>query len=107
MCLFYPSTGVRPCLSVNCQSKAEVHVDADVTSPALLSVNAEKESLLLSCHYRCVILPSADYRSSGNIFFMTETSLIKVEARYPRCSFPANKTHKHMHAHTYRHTVIQ
>lgn len=53
MCLFYPFTGVRPCLSVNCQSKAEVHLAADVTFPAVLAVNAERESLLLSDLTKC------------------------------------------------------
>lgn len=37
----YPFTGVRPCLSVNCQSKADVHLAPDVTLPAVLAVNAE------------------------------------------------------------------
>lgn len=51
MCLFHPFTDVRPCLSVNCQSKAEVHHAAVVTFPAVLAVNAEKGSLLLSADY--------------------------------------------------------
>lgn len=42
-----PFTG----FSVNCQSKAEVHLTADVTIPAVPAVNAGRGSLMLSTDY--------------------------------------------------------